>query len=978
MNKKVIRVLTHKNSQFGPFVQTFSFAAAAGSKVLGILDHPVPSIDVYAQDGLTCQNADFDHDIVLQDVSFRYPARITTRVLHDVTLRIKPGRTTGIVGLSGSGKSTIAGLLLRLYDPFSGKVYLGGRDLSQFNLSTLRARISFVDQNPTLFTGTILQNIQYGIISASQYTDEEVLGRCKRAALAANADFIATLPKGIHTKVGMSGDTSLSGGQKQRICLARALVSEPKLLILDEPTSALDSLSESLITESLKRVAASGCTIVMIAHRMATVQDLDTIVVLEKGALIEQGSHEELLEHNGVYKELVLAQQLPSPGELTQSLPEQMSPSDSSISTIDQFEKHAQRSLPLVDHLQAKDSGALPLRTVLLRCFVLSKPERSLLLIGLVASVFAGAVVIGESICFGHLINLLNADDVSGANVRSQVDFYCLMFFAISFVALLAYSLSGAMFGLVSEALILRVRDISLRTILKQDISWFATPGHSAHELMASVNTNSGQLAGLSGVILGTLFSVVTSVVGGLILALIVAWKIAVVLLSAVPVMIIAGFLRLRVLAKSEEKHETIYSSAAAQASEAFQKMRTVATLGREAGVLSEYKIAVADCYTESFKFIIFGNLTLAFSLAITYFVYALAYWWGARQVRDGNYSQLDFFIVLPALLFAAQSSGQMFSFAPEWTKARSAANNILKLHDQRPTILVEQDNDPRGHMLGRVSTNELTSISDSVLPSEPDQVEKVIPLPKGRLELEDVVFAYPSRPQECVLNRVSMTIEPNQFVGIVGSSGAGKSSLVGLLERFFDAQSGTIRFDGVDIRSRPASKHRERLSLVSQEPDLFSGSIAFNIRLGGRPGQSVTQDDIENVCRECGIHDFIMALPEGYSTQVGFNGSKLSGGQKQRVAVARALVRNPDVLLLDEATASLDSQSEKQVHQATLAAAKNRTTIVIAHRLTTVQHADNIFVFDKGRIVERGRHEELIAKRGVYASMVQAQSLTS
>ena len=959
--------------QFGPFIQTFAQAAAAGSKVLDVLDHADPQINVYSEDGISADGTSFDEDIVLRDVSFRYPARVTTRVVHDFSLRIKAHTTTGIVGLSGSGKSTIVGLLLRFYNPFSGHIYLREHELNAFNVRSLRAQISLVDQDPVLFTGTILDNIRYGIVDAGDLTEEEVLERCKHAAIEANADFISTLPQGIHTKVGMSGGTSLSGGQRQRICLARAIVRRPKLMILDEPTSALDTTSEALILESLKKVSTSGCTVILIAHRLATVKEADNIVVMGQGKILDQGTHEQLLGHDGLYKKLVEAQGMRDTEQLERNQPSQTSLS--SDSTID-FEKDGSTVEDETEH--QSQPMMLPLKTLLSRCFLLSKPERPLVIIGLLGSTVSGALVIGEAIIFGHLVNILNTQENNPVKLRDQADFFCLMFFTVSLIALFAYSVSGSMFGMVSEALTLRVRDVSLRTILKQDLAWFSTPGHSPHELMASINMDAGHLSGLSGVIIGTIFSVTTSVIGGIVLAHCVAWKIAIVLLAAVPVMILAGFLRLRVLAKSEARHETAYNAAAAYASEACQNIRTVAALGREAEILREYRSAVQKPYRESFRFNVVSNFTLAFSLAITYFVYALAYWWGSQQVRMGAYSQQDFFIVLPALLFSAQASGQMFSLAPEVTRARSAANSVLKLHDEQPTLLKEQDSSPRGGFLGQMPSAHQAEIPIDryrhALPNE-EMTERDR---TGQAELRDVTYSYPSRPDDLVLENVSMEIKPGQLIGIVGPSGAGKSSLISLLERFYDVDSGVVKVDGIDIRNQKASVHRDKMSLVSQEPDLFSGSISFNIRLGAKGGQTVTQDEIEEVCEQCGIHDFIMGLPEGYMTDCGFNGSKLSGGQKQRVAIARALIRNPDLLLLDEATASLDSQSEKQVHKATMAAAQNRTTIIVAHRLSTVQNADKIFVFDKGRVTEQGRHEELIAERGIYASMVQAQTLMS
>ena len=234
----------------------------------------------------------------------------------------------------------------------------------------------------------------------------------------------------------------------------------------------------------------------------------------------------------------------------------------------------------------------------------------------------------------------------------------------------------------------------------------------------------------------------------------------------------------------------------------------------------------------------------------------------------------------------------------------------------------------------------------------------------------------YESRPGVYALDGVSFTVKPREYVAFVGKSGAGKSSTMHLIERFYDPTYGTVLLDGRDIRNEDVQEHRAKLGLVEQEPDLFPGSLKFNISLGARPGAKISQSDIEEVAKKCGLHDFIMSLPEGYNTDVGSHGSKLSGGQRQRIAIARALIRDPEVLLLDEATSQLDATTEREIRDAIAAASSGRTTIMIAHRLASVQHADRIFVFEKGKIAEVGKHDELVAMGGIYSSMVVAQEL--
>ncbi|KAK0662165.1 Multidrug resistance protein 1 [Lasiodiplodia hormozganensis] len=945
--------------QFGPFIQTFAMAAGAGESIFEVLDHADPHIDVYAKDGETPDASDFAGGIRFENVTFVYPARPTARVLNHVNLNFQPGAVNGIVGASGSGKSTVAGLLLRFYDPSSGKVTIGSKDIKQFNVGGLRSRISMVNQEPVLFSGTIFENIKYGLDEDHGLSDEEVLRRCEEAAQEAACDFFDILPDGIHTVIGSSGHTSLSGGQKQRICLARALVGNPSLLILDEYTSAMDATSEALVLKALDRATSvSGRTTIIVAHRLATIKNAAKIMVMEQGNLIEEGTHESLIEMNGTYSRLVEAQKFDKSPLDSKTSSITATPSIAPMTT----EMDKDTETPTAGQAQpsqaSQPSKPFSIAQVLRRAFLLSKPETLYIMLGLFASMCSGGIIIGEAIIFGSLVSTLNTD-FNSPDFDSQVNFFCLMFFILSLIALCAYMTSGSCFGVVSQWLLCRIQDTSLRNILRQDVSWFSKPGRSSHALMSSLSMDAGHISGLSGVIIGTIFSVTTSICGGIILAHVVAWKIAVVLLAAVPIMLVAGFFRLRVLSMAEERHETAYNDAAALASEACAAIRTVSALGRERGVFKQYKQAIQGPYQESLKFTLIGNILLAFSLSITYFVYALAYWWGSRQVREGMYGMRDFFIVLPALLFSAQSAGQMFSLAPEITRAKSAARNVFKLHDEKPSIIVDEPN-----------TTSASSLSDNV-------AEKAKAGRKGTLELRNVSLAYPSRPDTLALKGISLSIRAGEYVAFVGRSGAGKSSSIALIERFFDPTSGTVFMDGENIKNKPVYSHRARIGLVEQEPNLFPGSIMHNVSLGVRPGVTPTREDVERVCKMCALHEFIMSLPEGYNTEVGANGGRLSGGQRQRLAIARALIRDPEILLLDEATSQLDATSEKEVRRAIAAASSGRTTIMVAHRLASVQKADRIFVFDNGRIVEQGNHDELVAQGGIYSGMVETQQLT-
>ncbi|KAI9052998.1 hypothetical protein LZ554_003268 [Drepanopeziza brunnea f. sp. 'monogermtubi'] len=953
----------------GPFIQSFSHAASAGSRILSLIDHPGLPIDVYSKEGHQADGETFgpDKKIVFSDVSFAYPARSMETVLASASFSIETGSTVGIVGASGSGKSTIAALLLRLYDPTQGSITVDGHAIPDYNLASLRNQIALVDQDPAIFSGTVYSNIRDGY-KGPELSEDEMRGRCVEAAKAADAwSFIQALPEGLDTWLGEPTGTKVSGGQKQRLCLARALVGDPPLLILDEATSALDTISEASILEALDTTRSMGNrTTIMIAHRLASVRSADKIIVMGKGRILEQGKHEELMQREGgAYRQLVEAQRLTSDSSNHASVSSKSEAiSEESHGGKEEVDTYTDTSGNSSLEGVKKPFGTF---TIVERCLALSRPRVFFTILALVGSLTTGALILGESIIFGNLIQLLNGNVSS-----SRVDFFCLMFFVVAIAALLGHVTSGSCFGIVSEHLILRTRDISLGTILRQDMDWFLQPGRSASALTSVISMDAGHLSGLSGVIIGTTVSALVSVVGGAILAHVVAWKIAIVLFACSPVVVLAGFLRLRVLAKVEEKNQHAYTEAASLASEACSNIRTVAALGTEKLTSERFYAAVGKSQKETFKGTAFGNLILAFAFAITLFVYALAYWWGAKNVRSGEYTSRQFFTVMPAILAAAQVTGQVFSLAPDIARAKGAASRVFALHDQKPTIDT-QSSCPSATTTPPLSSPSTPS-STSLASSQDSSQEKASPI--GAITFRNVSLTYATRPSAPAIVNLNLAIRAGETVALVGRSGAGKSSAISLIERFYDPTSGSILLDGVDIKSVPVSEHRARISLVAQDPDLFAGSVAFNVGIGARPGHVASIEEVVAACKAVGIHEFISSLPDGYSTQCGTNGSQLSGGQKQRVAIARAYIRNPEILLLDEASSALDSHSEAQIQEAISKASRQRTTIMIAHRLTSVQRADRILVFDQGRVVEEGRHEELVRMGGIYEQMVKAQSL--
>ncbi|KAK2749855.1 GTPase-activating protein [Myotisia sp. PD_48] len=945
-----------------PNTQAFASAVSAGAKIFSTIDRS-SAIDPESEGGEILDNV--EGTIEFREIKHIYPSRPEVVVMKSVSLNVPSGKTTALVGPSGSGKSTVVGLLERFYDPVGGKIFLDGHDISTLNLRWLRQQISLVSQEPTLFGTTIFENIKLGLIGSpfEKESDEQIKERIETAAKEANAhDFIIGLPEGYETNVGQRGFL-LSGGQKQRIAIARAIVNDPKILLLDEATSALDTKSEGVVQAALDQ-AAKGRTTIVIAHRLSTIKTADNIVVLVDGHIVEEGTHDKLLEMGGTYMRLVEAQKISeqreeigedddansTEKEITRQLSATRSVKfdDASHDPDDDLRRtDTKKSLSsiMLSKREPEKESHYSLGTLIKFIAQFNREERLMMLIGMFASILSGAGQPVQSVFFAKAINTLALPEPFYEKLRTDANFWSLMFFMLGLVILLTQIIQGTIFAVCSERLILRARSKSFRAMLRQDISFFDREENSTGALTSFLSTETKHLSGISGVTLGTILMVSTTLFVALLLALVIGWKLALVCISTVPVLLVCGFYRFWILAEFQSRSKRAYESSASYACEATSAIRTVASLTREKEVLAIYEAQLAVQGKKSLISVAKSSTLYAASQSFGLFCMALGFWYGGQLLGKGHYSMFQFFLVLSAVIFGAQSAGTVFAFSPDMGKAKSAAADFKKLFDRKPTIDIES--------------------------SDGDVVDNV----EGTIEFRDVHFRYPTRPDQPVLRGLNLTVKPGQYIALVGPSGCGKSTTIALVERFYDTLSGGVYVDGKDISRLNVNSYRSKLALVSQEPTLYQGTIRENILLG------VDQDDLPDeliveACKAANIYDFIISLPDGFATVVGSKGSMLSGGQKQRIAIARALIRDPKILLLDEATSALDSESEKVVQAALDAAAKGRTTIAVAHRLSTIQKADIIYVFDQGRIVESGTHNELLVKKGRYYELVSLQSL--
>ncbi|PYH88140.1 multidrug resistance protein 1, 2, 3 [Aspergillus ellipticus CBS 707.79] len=944
-----------------PNSQAISNAVAAASKLYGTIDRPSP-LDSSSQLGLTLNH--IKGNIVLQNIRHVYPSRPEVIVANDLSVYIPAGKTTAFVGPSGSGKSTIIGLIERFYNPVAGRITLDGHDLQHLNLRWLRQQVALVSQEPRLFSASIFENIRFGLIG-SEYeheSAERVTKRIHDAARMANAhDFIMALPARYDTNIG---SFSLSGGQKQRIAIARAVVKDPKLLLLDEATSALDAKSEEIVQSALDK-ASKGRTTIVIAHRLATIKEAHNIVVLVNGHIVEQGAHSALMDRQGVYHDMVEAQQIKQRDAAKRHesmtfffdddyIPPQEEILDDDASDIglksgSKRRRMTRMSLFLPQLPQQKQKKKKKQTFSLWALFVFlasfNKPEWPIMILGLCASVLAGGIQPSQAVLFAKAVNTLSLPPIEYHKLRHDANFWALMFLMMGSVTLCVYSFQGTLFAYSSEKMIYRARSQAFRAMLQQDISFFDREENTTGALTSTLSAETKQLAGISGVTLGTILIVTVNLAASLVVAVVMGWKLALVCISAVPVLLACGFIRVWMLDKIQRRAKASYQKSASSACEAASAIRTVASLTMETVIITAYEAQLTTQLRSDILPIIKSSALYASSQALPFLCMALGFWYGGTLLGKHEYTVFQFYVCFSEVIFGAQAAGTIFSHAPDMGKAKNAAVEFKKLFSSR-AINAYRD--------GGVHVSSM----------------------QGEVEFREVSFRYPTRLEQPVLRHLNIKVKPGQYVALVGSSGSGKSTTIALLERFYDPQVGEVYVDGRNISTLDKKSYRSHLALVSQEPSLFHGTIRENILLGCTERENVPESVLEQACKDANIYDFILSLPQGFNTLVGNKGGMLSGGQKQRIAIARALIRNPRILLLDEATSALDSESEKVVQAALDKAAKGRTTIAVAHRLSTIQRADMIYFLEQGEVVEAGTHKELLRLRGRYYEMVNLQNL--
>jgi ATP-binding cassette subfamily B protein len=958
-------------------------------------------------------------DVELDDVTFGYLA--SEPVLRGLSLRVRPGETLAVVGTSGSGKSTISLLLPRFYDVSRGAVRVGGYDVRDLTLDSLRASIGLVMEESFLFSDSVRDNIAYGRPGA---TREQIVA----AARAAEADeFINGLPDGYDTVIGEQGLT-LSGGQRQRVALARALITDPAILILDDATSAIDARVEAQIHATLRRVMA-GRTTLLIAHRRSTLQLADRIAVLDEGRLVDAGTHEELTARCPLYR-LLLA----GPGDDAEGI---------DAGELECYSDDADRraeDVAAADGNGAQDSngatnGNGAARPALRVTAALWPPadgdgtadDAAVGATGpgdrVMAESGAGGAAAGRGMGAGYrarargtlrgsgaagtsmladvppspellakvaalppatdephvsqawaragdthftlrrllkpfAIALLIGLILDGADalasiampllVRNGIDNGVLTrtVHAIIVIAIAALAIVGAdwVVNTVQTLVVGRNGERVLYSLRVKIFAQLQRLGLDFYEreltgrIMTRMTTDVDALSSFLQTGLITMVNSGLSFVGVLIALLTINLRLGLTLLTIIPLLIAATVVFRAKSSRAYREAREKVSVVNADLQENVAGLRVAQAYRREQ-VNEAHFAGLSNAYrTSRLRAQRYIALYFPFVQALSTIGGALVLFVAAGEVHSGVLtagSLIAYLLFIDLLFSPVQQLSQVFDGYQQANVGLQRIKGLLRTPTSTP--------------------------------------EAAAPVPVGRLrgqiELRDVRFRYPGVSQDA-LTGVSLTIAPGETVALVGQTGAGKSTLVKLIARFYDVTSGHLLVDGTDIRDYDMAEYRHQLGVVPQESYLFPGTVRDAIAYG-RP--DATDAEVEAAARGVGAIEMIARLPGGFRHEVSERGRNLSSGQRQLIALARAYLVDPAILLLDEATAALDLAAEAAVNRATEQLAARRTTLVVAHRLTTASRADRIIVVDGGRVAESGTHDELLAAGGPYAAMWSA-----
>ena len=934
-------------SNIAPNIKIIQESALASSDYFTLYER-VPKINL-SESVLKPPKNEISGKVEFKNVSFIYPSDKNKRlILNNLNLTFEPGKKIALVGESGCGKSTIVNLIERLYEPTEGEILINNIPIHKYDIEYLRSFIGYVQQEPVLFNQTIMDNIIFGREKILKEIGDPIT-LVKNACEDSHAtEFINKNPDKYNYIVGIKG-SKLSGGQKQRIAIARAILCQPKILILDEATSALDNKSEKEVQIALDNISKRNITTIIIAHRLSTIQNADCIYAIRDGEVCEIGTHEELLEKNGYYAGLVKSQLNDNKNDGLSSKKLSKKNSDHLFRKLSS--QNEDEKTDLTEYSNEKD-----VKIQYTKLFGLLKNNKFNTFLGIIASLGGGIITVFSGWVLGKGINGLSGTD--NEQINKQGKKWGLIFFCVALGFGLFIFIKIDTVGSVISS---EMRKEVIKKYLQLHVGFYDWDENSPGALLTRLSIDTTQLNAIILTIVGDAVTTLGILIFGLGLSSYYDYRLTLITLCFLPFIVSSQILVNRARRGGRDGEKKMDIEAGAVSSQILvNRARRGGRDGEkkmdiEAGaVLSECVINTKTIYSFNFQkpavqmylkileaekknFLrdsLIQGILLGLGVFCSFASNATVFNYAGYYIRNNSLTYKDMIFVINICSTMSQGLSNGLRGIADFSKAKKSCISVFRILN---------------------TPSEINAFEDA------NKGKKLANKIEGKIEFKNVSFYYPTKPNQKILNNLSFIIEPKKKVGLVGYSGCGKSTIIQLLERFYDVTEGQILIDDIDIRDYNLFDLRKNIGLVSQEPVLFKRNVYENIRYGNL---DANKEEVYSAALSAKIEKFFN------DKELGTKEDPVSGGEKQRLAIARAFLKNPAILLLDEATSALDKESEIAVQKSIDELQKKRTSIAVAHRLSTIIDSDIIFVIESGKIVEQGKHEELLKLGKKYATL--------